>query len=264
MQVHGAPSQVPSSRSLDTDRRVAKRGYRPGLDGLRGLAVTAVFAYHAHGAALPGGWLGVDLFFVLSGFLITRLLLVEHYSWGWISFMAFWQARARRLLPAAVLVVIAVLAAAWLWTPVGRRGAVAGDSLATLGYVANWRLVLTDEAYFAAVASPSPLRHAWSLAVEEQYYIVFPLLLAVLLRVLGRRWLPVALGLMALGSALWMAHLHVPGLDPSRVYYGTTPARTSCSSELLRPRCSLRGARAQRHSGCGWTGGPAAPLRWRW
>lgn len=197
------------------------RGYRPALDGLRGIAVLAVFIYHASPGSLRGGWLGVDLFFVLSGFLITRLLLTEYHSWGWVSFTNFWQARARRLLPAVVLVVGSVLVAACFWTPVGRRGATAGDAIATLGYVANWRLILTDEAYFAAVASPSPLRHAWSLAVEEQYYVLFPLLLVALLKIFGRRWLPMIFALMAVASAAWMAHLYVPGLDPSRVYYGT-------------------------------------------
>lgn len=208
-----------TSRSVSASPR--RPGYRPALDGMRAVAVIAVFVFHARPSWLPGGWLGVDLFFVISGFLITRLLLAEHHTWGWISLSSFWTARARRLLPAAVLVVGAVLVATWFWAPVGRRNSISGDALATLAYVANWRLIFSDEAYFAAVANPSPLRHAWSLAVEEQYYILFPLLLILLLQVPGRRLLPVVLLTLASVSAWWMAHLHVPGLDPSRVYYGT-------------------------------------------
>ena len=197
--------------------------YRPAIDGLRAFAVGSVIAYHVLPSVMPGGWFGVDVFFVISGFLITSLLLAEHRRRrGRINLLGFWMARARRLLPALFLVLAAVLAAATFLTLPGRTGNVAGDVLATLGYVANWRFVLGDEAYFGQLASPSPVRHAWSLAVEEQFYIIYPLLLIGLLALIRRRttlvW--VLLGLSAV-SALLMVHLHVPGLDPSRVYYGT-------------------------------------------
>lgn len=197
--------------------------YRPAIDGLRAFAVLSVIAYHIVPAALPGGWFGVDVFFVISGFLITALLLAEHRRRrGRIDLLGFWMARARRLLPALFVVLAAVLLAATFLTLPGRTGSVAGDVLATIGYVANWRFVLGDEAYFGQVASPSPVRHAWSLAVEEQFYLVYPLLLMGLLSLVRRRSsLATILTLGAAVSALLMALLHHPGLDPSRVYYGT-------------------------------------------
>jgi peptidoglycan/LPS O-acetylase OafA/YrhL len=198
------------------------QGYRPALDGLRAVAVLAVIVYHGRPSWLPGGWLGVDLFFVISGFLITTLLVREHDQWGRINLLAFWGARARRLFPALALVIAAVLLAASRWTLPGRRDAVSDDVLATMSYIANWRFLSGDEGYFSAIAAPSPLRHAWSLAVEEQFYIVFPLLLIALFAVLrGRRALVGSLVLLAAVSAWWMAHLYVPDVDPSRVYYGT-------------------------------------------
>ncbi len=197
--------------------------YRPAIDGLRALAVVSVIAYHVYPRSAPGGWFGVDIFFVISGFLITSLLLAQYRgNRGRIDLVDFWLARARRLLPALFVVLAAVIVAAVFLTLPGRRASVAGDALATLFYVANWRFVLGDEAYFGQVASPSPLRHAWSLAVEEQFYIVYPLLLVALLALVRRRTTLVwTLAGLAAVSAVLMAALHQPGLDPSRVYYGT-------------------------------------------
>ncbi|WEV79219.1 acyltransferase [Janibacter cremeus] len=197
--------------------------YRPAIDGLRAFAVLSVICFHLLPASMPGGWFGVDVFFVISGFLITALLLAEYRrERGHIDLVGFWFARARRLLPALFLVLAAVLVGATFLTVSGRTGNVAGDVLATLGYVANWRFVLGDEAYFGQVASPSPLRHAWSLAVEEQFYLAYPVLLIGLLALIRRRATLVAVLVVAsAASAVLMAHLHHPGLDPSRVYYGT-------------------------------------------
>ena len=197
--------------------------YRPAIDGLRAFAVISVIIYHLLPRWLPGGWFGVDVFFVISGFLITSLLLSEYRrNRGHIDLLGFWKARARRLLPALFVVLAAVLLCATFLTVPGRTRNVAGDVLATLGYVANWRFVLGDEAYFGQVASPSPLRHAWSLAVEEQFYIVYPLLLVGLLAMIRRRVnLAGVLIVLSTASALLMALLHHPGIDPSRVYYGT-------------------------------------------
>lgn len=196
--------------------------HRPGLDGLRAVAVAAVFLFHARPGALPGGWLGVDIFFVLSGFLITTVLLTDRERRGRIDLTDFWLARARRLLPAVVLVLLAVVGASYFWTFPARRQAITGDAIASWFYYANWHFLRGDEAYFAAVANPSPLRHMWSLAVEEQFYLLYPLLLVALIALLGRsRRLTTALALLAVASAGLMAALHIPGLDPSRVYYGT-------------------------------------------
>ncbi|MBD2760235.1 acyltransferase [Yimella sp. cx-573] len=196
--------------------------YRPALDGLRGVAVAAVVIYHVSPSLLRGGWLGVDLFFVLSGFLITSLLLTEYNRWGRISLAGFWASRARRLLPSLTLMLLAVLIASAFLAQPGRRSAIAGDVLSSFLYVANWRFLVGDEQYFSTIAMPSPVRHTWSLAIEEQYYILFPLLMTALLVVFRRRnQLAGALAVMAVASALWMAALHVPGVDPSRVYYGT-------------------------------------------
>ncbi|PZP01393.1 MAG: acetyltransferase, partial [Dermacoccus nishinomiyaensis] len=196
--------------------------YRPALDGLRALAVLGVLVFHLWPNAARGGWLGVDLFFVLSGYLITTLLVREYVQRGGIDLRGFWLARARRLMPTLVVVLLAVLVMATFWTLPSRRPAVSLDVLSTLAYVANWHFISGDEAYFASNGTPSPLRHAWSLAIEEQYYLLFPLLLLALTRFLTRRrHLAFWLLALAAASALWMAHLYVPGVDPTRVYYGT-------------------------------------------
>lgn len=198
------------------------QSYRPGLDGLRAVAVIAVLLYHGQVGWARGGFLGVDVFFVLSGYLITGLLLAEWRRWGSIDLRGFWLRRARRLLPALFVLLAGVSAAAAVLASPAQRGALRGDALATLGYVANWRFVLADRSYFAQYDEPSPLRHMWSLGIEEQFYLLYPLLLIGLLTLgLRRRGLALVLGLGALGSAGLAAALYTPGVDPSRVYYGT-------------------------------------------
>src|SRR4051812_20382433 len=171
----------------------------PGVDGLRALAVAAVVAYHAGAGWLPGGFLGVDVFFVISGYLITSLLLAEHRASGSIDLVRFWLRRARRLLPALVVMMAVVLAAMLLLhhDEVGRlRGAVASSLL----YVGNWYLVLADQSYFAEFGRPPVFRHLWSLAVEEQFYLLWPPLLALGLAALGRRRLVLAVLAVIAGS----------------------------------------------------------------
>src|SRR5690242_11622913 len=161
--------------------------YRPALDGLRGLAVTAVVLFHGGVAALSGGFLGVDSFFVLSGFLITSLLLAEQDRDGRIRLVAFWGRRARRLLPALLLMIAAVaIAGRWLLAPDDQR-LLRGDALAALGYVANWRMIYRGADYFTQTAAPSVLQHTWSLGIEEQFYVLWPLIVAGLLAWWGRR-----------------------------------------------------------------------------
>ncbi|HEU5244274.1 MAG TPA: acyltransferase family protein [Gaiellaceae bacterium] len=194
--------------------------YRPGLDGLRALAVIAVFAYHARIDWLPGGFLGVDLFFVLSGYLITSLLLVEWEARNRIDLRRFWLRRARRLLPALVVVVLASLALSAIFA----RQDLAhtrSDVLSSLFYYQNWHLIIANHSYFNLMGNPSLLQHFWSLAVEEQFYIVWPLLLVPCLVLVGRKRMPmiVIAGIAASAALMWT--LYNPSGDPSRVYYGT-------------------------------------------
>ena len=196
--------------------------YQPALDGLRAIAVCAVIVYHLQYGWARGGYLGVDAFFVLSGFLITSLLVVEFGGHGRIDLRAFWVRRARRLLPALFLVLAAVTVWAAIVLRPDQLGNVRGDGLATIFYGANWRFVATGQSYFDLVSVQSPFRHAWSLAIEEQFYLVWPLIAFVCLR-LGRgrtRVLGVVCTAGAVASIALMAILYDP-LDPSRSYYGT-------------------------------------------
>jgi peptidoglycan/LPS O-acetylase OafA/YrhL len=153
-------------------------GFRRDIEGLRAIAVIAVVLAHAGVPFARGGYVGVDVFFVISGFLITSYLWREAATTGRIGIVAFYARRALRLLPAAVLVVGATLLAAWLWLPPLRLRSIAGDALAATVYGLNYRLAGQGTDYFAVDAAPSPLQHFWSLAVEEQFYLVWPLLLA--------------------------------------------------------------------------------------
>jgi peptidoglycan/LPS O-acetylase OafA/YrhL len=211
-------------------------GHVRSLDGLRGIAVLAVVIYHFAPAMAPGGFLGVDVFFVLSGFLITSLLIAGWENNFRISLPAFWARRARRLLPALVL----VLAACGIWVvavaPQIQGQHVANDALAALSYVANWHFIASSQSYLAQFANhgPTPLQHTWSLAIEEQFYFVWPLLVAAVgaialrragrsrrrRRVFRRALIVVSLTLAAM-SLIRMWSLYHPGTDPSRVYYGT-------------------------------------------
>ena len=165
----------------------ARLVHEPALDGLRGLAVLAVLVFHLD--RLQGGFLGVDLFFALSGYLITSLLLVERRTRGGIALGAFWVRRARRLLPALIVMLAGVAVLLATLTDAADRPHYRGDALATLGYVANWERMAAPVSYWDIFRQPSPLDHTWSLAIEEQFYLVWPL---VALVVLGgwrlRRW----------------------------------------------------------------------------
>jgi len=228
--------------------------YRPALDGIRAVAVLLVLLHHARVPGFDGGFLGVDVFFVLSGFLITTLLLLEgsDEGGGRIDLAAFWARRVRRLLPAMLLVVLAVAAyAAWL-APETTRARLGADGAATLAYVANWWYLASGTDYFAGYADPSPLLHTWSLAVEEQFYLLWPLTVAAVLAV-GRRWRrrlapgatapsAAAMGLLVTGIAVsaaltWWSTggaAGSDGVDPSRAYYGTdTRAQELLAGALL-------------------------------
>lgn len=195
--------------------------YIPGLDGLRALAVMAVIAYHLGWNGTPGGLLGVGIFFTLSGYLITDLMIGERRRTGGIDMKSFWLRRARRLLPAMLLMLAAV--SVWLFfTDRSRLFALQGEIGASLLYFSNWRLIFHHVSYFESFGPPSPIGHLWSLAVEEQFYLLWPLIVLLLLKLLPRRGMLAGCAVMlAAGSAIAMAMLYEPGTDPSRVYYGT-------------------------------------------
>ncbi|HEV3212680.1 MAG TPA: acyltransferase family protein [Acidimicrobiales bacterium] len=209
--------------------------YVRGLDGVRAFAVGAVIAYHAGVAHVSGGFLGVDTFFCLSGFLITSLLLGEARHTGTIRLGAFWARRARRLLPALFLVLAFVGLFAWLAAPPGAFPGLRLDSLSTLLYVANWHFILQGSSYFQAALAPSPLTHTWSLAIEEQFYLVWPLVVLALLKLRRSPGAVLAVAVAgALASTAWMAWLHRAGGDPTRLYYGTdTHAMTMLTGAAL-------------------------------
>ncbi|MCU1353208.1 MAG: hypothetical protein JWM05_2417, partial [Acidimicrobiales bacterium] len=222
-------------------------GYQPALDGLRAVAVSAVVLYHGGVSWGRGGFLGVDVFFVISGFLITTLLVEEWRATGRIALGEFWARRVRRLLPALALVLVAVAAYAALLAPDVTRRALRADGLATLFYVANWRLVLSHQSYFEQLAGPSPLLHTWSLAVEEQWYLVWPLLVAAVAavghRVGDRR------------GALAFERATGRGPRPSRLAHGPEDGRGAPADPPAGPAAA--GPQRRGPGGLGWCAGAA-------
>jgi peptidoglycan/LPS O-acetylase OafA/YrhL len=207
----------------------------PGLDGLRALAVVAVLLYHGGVSWSGGGFLGVEMFFVLSGFLITSLLVAEWGRSGAIALRAFWARRARRLLPALFALVAATGVYYALAGPTKAIPGLQGDGIATLLYISNWHQVAAGTNYFAASGPVSPLQHTWSLAIEEQFYLLWPLLVLAVLGLARRRGaterrsLQVLLGLTltgAVAAAVEMALLFDGGRGLDRVYYGTDTRAT--------------------------------------
>ena len=195
-----------------------KLTHLPALDGVRGLAVIGVLAFHGGFAAFKGGFLGVSIFFTLSGFLITSLLLREFAVMGTISLRAFWARRFRRLMPAALAgLLVACLYGLWFASP-EQLATLRADILAALANVANWRFVLQNKRYADLFAAPSPVQHFWSLAIEEQFYLIYPLLVAGVLRLGGRRSLTIVLSTLAVVSVVLS---FVLSGDFDRAYYGT-------------------------------------------
>jgi len=230
-EVRVAPAGAPRTGRPGTDHDVTPtvagravsrqaRGRIAGLDGLRALAVVAVVIYHVQPGWLPGGFLGVDVFFVVSGFLITTLLLRELQRARHLNLPAFWLRRARRLLPALGVVVVTSILAARVVEPDLLVG-IGRQTLGALTFSSNWVQIASGASYFDRTA-PQLFMTFWSLAIEEQFYVLWPLLLALLVAFTtsGRTRARVALA-GAVASALLMAVLYTPGTDPTRVYYGT-------------------------------------------
>ncbi|MET1247737.1 acyltransferase family protein [Sporolactobacillus sp. STCC-11] len=198
-----------------------KHRYMGGLDGLRALSVLAVIAYHMNLPWAGGGFLGVGIFFVLSGYLITDLLIQEWNDTHTINLINFWTRRAKRLLPAMISVVIVVIC----YVLVFHRSLLQEtwmDARAALFYFSNWWSIFHQQSYFDSFANPSLLKHFWSLAVEEQFYLIWPLLVLLVLRLSKSvKLLYVMTLLLAATSIIGMGLLYQSGTDPSRVYYGT-------------------------------------------
>jgi peptidoglycan/LPS O-acetylase OafA/YrhL len=194
--------------------------YLPGIDALRALAVLAVFFYHARVGWMPGGFLGVDVFFTISGFLITSLLLREFRGGGHVKLGRFWWRRAQRLLPAVGVLIAVCLIVAAIVEP-SRIDVLRGDAIASLGYFANWHFIYTHQSYFEQFQRPSLFTHLWSLSVEEQFYLFWPLLFAAGMKLFGRTKLLLGVLAGALASVVLAWILFDPGHDASRVYYGT-------------------------------------------
>ena len=213
----------------------------PGLDGLRALAVLAVIAFHEQLTAFPGGFLGVDVFFVLSGYLITDLLVSHGDRDGRLDLRRFWVRRARRLLPALAVLLIVVTAATAIIEP-AQLAALRKALIAAVTYSSNWWQAVVHRSYFDQFGPPPPLQHLWSLAIEEQFYLVWPLILIVVLMTCPRPRTRASIAwLLAALSAVVMALVYVPGGDPSRVYYGTdTHASALLIGSALALSCPLR------------------------
>jgi len=216
----------------------------PGLDGVRALAVLIVIGFHQGASALRGGFLGVDIFFVLSGFLITDLLVSGYDRTGRMDLARFWTRRARRLLPALAVMLVVVTAAAAI-IEYAQEASLRLPLLAAATYTSNWYQILHHVSYFAAAGqagAPPPLDHLWSLAIEEQFYLVWPLIVwCLIIRLAGSRVRVTWALIGAAASALAMALQYTPGGDPSAVYYGTdTHASALLIGAALALACPLQ------------------------
>ena len=241
----------------------------PGLDGVRAVSVVGIMANHGGFAWAAGGIISVNVFFVLSGFLITLLLVKEWSGTATVGLRAFWARRARRLLPALFVLLGGIGIYAWLFAPSGTRPSLRGDALATVLYVGNWHQIFTGQSYFAQISAQSPLLHTWTLAIEEQFYLVWPLVVLGVLRLWrSTRILALLTVAGAAASAIEMALLFHVGGDPSRVYYGTdTRAQDILVGAVVAMLLSGRGPATTRRAraGLSWmVVAAAAVFAWEW
>ena len=222
-----AAAERPDRRAGSADGTARRNSrIRVDIEGLRAVATLLVLPYHAGLMLFPGGFVGVDVFFVISGFVITGQLLKEVDRTGGVSLMGFYARRAKRLLPASAVVLVATAVMVWLWVPKIRWQTTGGDIVSSALYFVNWRLADRSVDYLAEDVTPSAVQHFWSLAVEEQFYAIWPILLLgslVLARRLGLRrdlTLLVGLAVVALPSLAWA--VHQASADPERAYFITT------------------------------------------
>ena len=202
-----------------------KRGIQhiPAIDGLRAIAVTAVIFYHLGFSWIPGGFLGVDLFFVISGYVITRLLLDSIARSGGLDLRGFYQARARRLLPPMIFMIVVTAFYITIWAQDSVRRFLS-DVIFSLTGTMNWWLVFKEQDYFEAIGRPPLLQHTWSLAVEAQFYLIWPVLLLLILKRFGKKVIPVAALAIALisGAVLFYVSLQLDASsEVSHIYFGT-------------------------------------------
>jgi len=234
--------------------------HNPALDGLRAVAVLAVIGFHANFGFLAGGYLGVDIFFVLSGFLITRLLITQRERNGALSLQQFWSARARRLFPALAVVLVAV-ATVGSGAAALEQHTIFNQGLATLTYSNNWLEMATAGGYFEQFQHPSPLMHTWSLGVEEQWYVIFPFIviaIAAAKRTNPRSMMWWFAGL-AVTSALWSSYLCATGASMNRLFFGTDVraqelligATVACLSSVQPQRRPGKGSNRWPHYSAG-------------
>ena len=242
-------------RSAAADLNIAARplGHIAELDGLRGLAVIGVLAFHAD--HLRGGFLGVDLFFVLSGWLITRLLLIETSTTGGVDLMAFWGRRMRRLLPAVLALLVVVSGYAWLWGDTASRVDTSDVGPWAQWYVANWHAIGDAGDYWALFSEPSMFDHLWSLAIEEQFYVVWPVAIALLWQ---RSRRPERTGWILMTSGVVLSTLLAVVLAGSsgvtRVYMGTDTRAASilCGAVAAMPLSARAMSRLMRKRSGPW------------
>ncbi len=202
------------------DRKPINPRYMPGLDGVRAVAVIAIIIYHLNPQWLSGGFLGVDTFFVISGYLITSLLLTEYHNTGKIKLTSFWLRRVKRLIPAVLFLVMGVIVLSLIFMPTEIQK-VRADSIAAIFYVSNWWYIMQNVDYFEQFAV-QPLKHLWSLAIEEQFYLVFPIVLLSLLSFIRRlKSIRIIFLILLVISMIAMMVLYVPNENVARVYFGT-------------------------------------------
>lgn len=263
-----AARRMTANSHIATSTAYAARplGHIAELDGLRGLAVIGVLAFHAD--HLRGGFLGVDLFFVLSGWLITRLLLIETSTTGGVDLMAFWGRRMRRLLPAVLALLVVVSGYAWLWGDTASRVDTSDVGPWAQWYVANWHAIGDAGDYWALFSEPSMFDHLWSLAIEEQFYVVWPVAIALLWR---RSRRPERTGWILMTSGVVLATLLAVVLagnsGATRVYMGTDTRAASilCGAVAAMPisaRAMSRLMRARAGSWVLWLAVGVIALMW--